>query len=80
MADIGCGYGSEWHLPRYMGRHRDLLDARVKELVLAKAIRWLDFGFAPDQRWPDAESSETASRSRWTAAVAPDSGVGRTSG
>lgn len=45
MGRIGHGYGSEWHLLRWMGRHRDNLDKQVLERVgLPKAtLRWLDF-------------------------------------
>ena len=57
MGKIGCGYGSEWHLLRYMGRHRQQLDREIlTEIKTGDRIEWLDFGF--DQRkekWYDAE-------------------------
>lgn len=57
---MGSGYGSECHLLRYLGRHRELLDARVLTATGGQTIRWLDFGFAPkgtwsEGTWPDAE-------------------------
>ncbi len=57
MANIGNGYGSECHLLRWMGRHRKLFDERVSAAVgrPGAPINWLDFGFAPNKRWPDAE-------------------------
>ena len=57
MADIGDGYGSECHLLRWMGRHRKLFDERVSAAVSrpGEAINWLDFKFAPNKKWPDAE-------------------------
>lgn len=62
MAHFGNGYGSECHLLRYLGRHRERLDAVVCDAIGAGKVRWLDFPFAqtwpnekaPDQ-WPDAE-------------------------
>ena len=57
MADIGDGYGSECHLLRWMGRHRNLFDERVSAAVgrPGEPITWLDFNFAPRKKWPDAE-------------------------
>lgn len=55
MAEMGKGYGSECHLLRYSGRHRDLLDHKVMECVGAEAIRWLDFHFDRSRTWPDSE-------------------------
>jgi hypothetical protein len=56
MAEMGNGYGSECHLLRYLGRHRNCLDQRVLEAVGGSAISWLDFGFdRSKKRWPDAE-------------------------
>ena len=59
MANIGYGYGSECHLLRWMGRHRDKLNAEVAKKVGTDKtlINWLDFKFASDgsKRWPDKE-------------------------
>ena len=57
MGKIGYGYGSECHLLRWMGRHRSLFDSKVSDAVgrPGVTIEWLDFDFAPNKRWPDAE-------------------------
>lgn len=55
MAEIGDGYGSECHLLRFLGRHRDLLNSRVAEVVGASSVDWLDVPFRPDKKWPDGE-------------------------
>ena len=55
MGGLGYGYGSEFHLLRFMGRHRDELDRRVLATVGGRSIDWLDFGFEAKRTWPDAE-------------------------
>lgn len=55
MGKIGCGYGSEWHLLRFMGRHRGLLNRRILEVVGGDGIDWLEFGFHESKPWLDAE-------------------------
>jgi hypothetical protein len=56
MGKIGCGYGSECHLLRFMGRHRHLFNQHVLQVVGGNSIDWLDFDFEPKKkRWPDAE-------------------------
>ena len=55
MGRIGHGYGSEWHLLRYLGRHRNLLDGVVREATGCGGIEWLDFGFDPSNPWHDSE-------------------------
>ncbi|KPV45119.1 hypothetical protein [Alicyclobacillus ferrooxydans] len=72
MGEIGYGYGSEWHLLRFMGRHRDFLDREVLKSVGTNGrIDWVDFCFKTNERWPDRErrgfdfldpESETARR------------------
>ncbi len=55
---IGNGYGSDCHLLRFLGRHREFLDQNVSRETRASAVRWLDFGFRPKQGqgdWPDVE-------------------------
>lgn len=49
MAEMGLGYGSEWHLLRYLGRHRDELDAKLLAETGGDEIQWLDFKFTRDQ-------------------------------
>jgi len=55
MADIGHGYGSEWHLLRYLGRHRHSLDSALLQATGASAISWLDFHFTQNEPWWDGE-------------------------
>lgn len=72
MGRIGHGYGSEWHLLRYLGRHRCLLDEKVLRLLGADEIRWLDFGFKKSGKWHDEELigvrfiRDTAIASKWS--------------
>ena len=48
MAQIGYGYGSEWHLLRFLGHHRERLEDEIrKQLKLGECkFKWLDFDFA----------------------------------
>jgi hypothetical protein len=56
MGDIGFGYGGEWHLLRYLGRHRKVLDKAIQaEMPDVKAIEWFDFRFAPKAKHFDGE-------------------------
>lgn len=56
MGRIGYGYGSEWHLLRYLGRHRHKLDqAILKAIGQGDCVEWLDFGFDPDVKFFDVE-------------------------
>jgi hypothetical protein len=55
MADMGSGYGSECHLLRYLGRHRNRLDQRVLNLTGADNVAWLDHPFDPNKTWLDGE-------------------------
>ncbi len=43
---LRVGYGSEWHLLRYLGRHRAELSADVRSVARATSIEWLDFDFS----------------------------------
>lgn len=47
MGTIGYGYGSEWHLLRYLGYHRHYLSQEILNIIGADAIQWLDFKFSP---------------------------------
>ena len=38
-------YGSEFHLLRFLGRHRHLLNKRVKSVTGAQSVCWLDYHF-----------------------------------
>jgi hypothetical protein len=55
MGRIGHGYGSEWHLLRYLGRHRNLLERTIQEATGCGSLEWLDFGFDKNNLWHDAE-------------------------
>ena len=46
MSKIGCGYGSEWHLLRYLGYHRSLLSQKVSDVLGTESVAWLDFPFS----------------------------------
>lgn len=56
MGQLGYGYGSECHLLRYMGRHRQEFDREVlRQAGLAGRIEWVDFSFKEPNAWPDQE-------------------------
>ena len=40
---IGAGYGSEFHLMRYLARYRNRLNRRIEEKTGGRVIEWLDF-------------------------------------
>jgi hypothetical protein len=45
MSKIGNGYGSEWHLQRFLGVHRNWFDKKVCASTGAETVEWLDFPF-----------------------------------
>jgi len=46
MSKIGYTYGSEWHLLRYLGYHREAFNQAVQQAVPGSAdLGWLDWGF-----------------------------------
>jgi len=62
MGEIGFGYGSEWHLLRYLGYHRQELSERVAKLVGCRSVSWLDCTFSgvnkprhQDREWQGIE-------------------------
>jgi hypothetical protein len=55
MAEMGNGYGSEFHLLRYFGRHRCLLDELVSNATRAEVKRWLDQEFDRNKTCKDRE-------------------------
>ena len=62
MGTIGYGYGSEWHLLRYLGYHRDHLQNLILETTGGSQIEWLDCRFSPtnqllhlDSEWKGVE-------------------------
>lgn len=46
MGTIGYGYGSEWHLLRYLGYHRSELSRFVLDLTQGDKLEWLDIRFS----------------------------------
>ena len=55
MGKIAAGYGSEWHLLRFLGRHREFLDSKVIEKTGGLKIDWLDFAFSKESVANDQE-------------------------
>jgi hypothetical protein len=55
MAKMGNGYGSEFHLLRYLGRHREDLNRRLLAEIGGDSIEWLDFNFDKKSKSLDAE-------------------------
>src|SRR3954466_15611060 len=46
MSKIGYKCGSEWHLLRYLGYHRDALNQAVRQAIPGSAdLAWLDWSF-----------------------------------
>lgn len=43
---IGHGYGSEWHLLRFLGYHRKFLNDQIEKQTGLKISNWLDFNFS----------------------------------
>lgn len=42
MSTIGDGHGSEWHLLRYLGYHRQVLDTALEAAIGGRMVGWLD--------------------------------------
>jgi len=55
MSTIGFGYGSQWHLLRYLGYRRRRLDEKVTRATGAGNVEWLDFRFSEQQQGLDVE-------------------------
>lgn len=53
MTRLGRGYGSEWHLLRYLARYRDHLDVAILRRTGGRSIRWFPVKSSPHK--PDAE-------------------------
>jgi hypothetical protein len=82
MGKIGLGYGSEWHLLWYLGRHRTELSVLVRQLTGADRVEWLDFpvrknaGKHFDEEWKGLDFLDNASiLSRWRAFWPQGSGI-----
>jgi hypothetical protein len=57
MGQMGCGYGSEFHLLRYLGYHRNELNRAIEKETSGRIIDWRDFRFDARGEFPhlDAE-------------------------
>lgn len=57
MGRIGDKYGSEWHLLRWMGRHRNEFGQKVLQIMgqIHSSLSWEDFKFSPGRTSLDAE-------------------------
>lgn len=56
MGRMGNQYGSEWHLLRYLGYHRQELNSAILSVMPdVQQIHWQDFRFSPDAEWVDRE-------------------------
>ena len=55
MSKIVCGYGSQWHLLRFLGYHRDYLNSLIKSATGAHTVKWLDFPFNTNAAYFDSE-------------------------
>jgi len=55
MGEMALGYGSEFHLLRWVGRHREKFNKKVYDLLGIDEITWLDFNFNKNKSIPDEE-------------------------
>jgi len=61
MGTLQVGHGSEFHLLRFLGRHRELLNSRLETQLAADgveqvaSVEWLDFPFKPAAPTRDGE-------------------------
>ncbi len=57
MAKLGYGYGSEFHLLRMLGRHRNSFDLKILTALgyTDKKINWIDYKYDSKQFIPDRE-------------------------
>ncbi len=71
MGKMGNGYGSEFHLLRYLGYHRNELSRALEKATGGRVIEWLDFDFGgegkPDREWKGVDFLDSASgvKSAW---------------
>lgn len=81
MGQIGYGYGSEWHLLRYLGYHRERLDQQVICAVGCSSVSWKDFEFSSkydplkqDVEWKGIQFLPNGERQEQWKAFWPQSG------
>lgn len=55
MAKMALGYGSEFHLLRWIGRHRNEFNKKLKECLKIDHLAWLDFEFDKNKTIQDKE-------------------------
>jgi hypothetical protein len=55
MGKMALGYGSEFHLLRWLGRHRNLFNKKIQEKTGISDIDWCDFKFNSSKFIPDEE-------------------------
>jgi len=74
MGKIGCGYGSEWHLLRYLGYHRSVLEEEILKNTGGDQVTWLDFKFSNrneplnrDREWKGVEFLDERTQKEWKA-------------
>jgi hypothetical protein len=72
VGKMGSGYGSEFHLLRYLGYHRHELNRAIEKETGGRVSDWLDFPFGDgkslDREWKGIEFLNSASsiKSAWT--------------
>ena len=56
MAEMGLGYGSEFQLLRFLGHHREELDALIQNSTgVLEPIHWLDYPYNKERKSGDGE-------------------------
>ena len=71
MGKMGAGYGSEFHLLRYLGYHRHELNRAVEKETRGRVIDWLDLAFGHkkklDREWAGLDFLDATSdvKSAW---------------
>jgi hypothetical protein len=71
MGKMGNGYGSEFHLLRYLGYHRHDLNRAVEKKTGGRVSDWLDFAFGSegklDREWKGVDFVDSApdTKSAW---------------
>ena len=58
MGQMALGYGSEFHLLRWIGRHRNEFDRKINEHLKIDNVKWLDFEFDKNKSFPDIPDKE----------------------
>ncbi|MBA3045575.1 MAG: hypothetical protein KKH41_04560 [Candidatus Thermoplasmatota archaeon] len=55
---IGAGYGSEYHLMRYLGRYRDEFNRITMNALGGQSVEWLDFKHGKRENYKTRDSSK----------------------